>query len=236
MTNDTTFRWDATAGLASLAAGVLCLVPTLGVLAAWHMQVDMAAFMRFAVLPTLVLLAACEFYLINRHPLLFNRLAAGLVGGLAATAAFDLIRLPATYVFHLAPDFVPVWGQLLLGEMVGVAPSTGAIALGYAISYLLVGTLVGAADSLTLGRSTWRLGLALGLAAGLAFTLLPQFGLLTVAMGFAIFPASASVTAASTLGGLVLGAVVQRLGRTRANVINIVFLRTEVTERDLLNR
>jgi hypothetical protein len=223
-------RWDFAAGLAALCAAALCLVPTIGAVLAWHMRVDLLTYARFAILPALVLLGACECYLVSRHPDLFNRLTSGLVGGLMATLAFDAVRVPAAYLFHGAPDFVPQFGQMLLGETVGIAPSFQAVALGYGYSYLLVGALLGAAYALVIGRGHWWAGLGAGLVLGLALTSLPQFQLLAVATGFDLPKASAIDAGALALSGLLLGNIVQRLGRTRVNVLRVVFLRESAVE------
>lgn len=225
-----TFRWNPATGLATLAAAALCLIPALGALAAWHMTAEMGSVMRFAILPGLLLLGAVEAYLVRRHPLLFNRLAAGLAGGLVATVAMDLVRLPAIYAFHAMPDVVPQVGQLILGETLGIAPTTGAVALGYAFSYLLVGALLGAAYSLVLGKARWQRGLAAGLGLGLGFAFLYHFQLMVVAMGFSLLPAVIATVASAAVFGLVLGLVVERLGRTKANAFMVVFLRTEAVE------
>ncbi|MDB5098751.1 MAG: integral rane protein [Cyanobacteria bacterium RYN_339] len=226
----TPFRWDPTTGLATLAAAALCLVPAAGALAAWHLQVDLAAVLRWAVLPALLLLGALEVFLVNRSPLLFNRLAAGLAGGLVATLGLDLVRLPAAYLFHIVPDVVPTLGQLALGETIGIAPSLAAYAVGYGYSYLLIGALLGAAYSLVLGKSHWQRGLAASLAAGLAFAFLPQFQLTVVGMGFDLVAASTVVVTAFAAAGLLLGSLVQRFGRTEANAFRVVFLRTTEVE------
>jgi hypothetical protein len=224
------FRWDFAAGVAALCAAVLCVVPTVGAALAWQMQVDLLTFTRFAVLPALLLLGVCELYLVKRHPDLFNRLASGLVGGLLATLALDAVRLPAAYVFHWAPDFVPQFGQMLLGETAGISPSFAAIALGYGYSYLLMGALLGGAYALVIGRGHWWGGLVAGAAMGLMLTALPQFQLIAVAMGFDLPTACAVDAGALALAGLFLGSAVQRLGRTRANVLRIVFLRESAVE------
>jgi hypothetical protein len=226
----TPFRWDPTTGLATLAAAALCLIPTAGALAAWHMQADLASVLRFAIIPALLLLGALEAFLVRRSPLLFNRLAAGLAGGVVATVGLDLVRLPATFFFHALPDFVPTLGQLVLGETIGIAPSAAAVAVGYGYEYLLIGALLGGAYSLVLGKGRWQRGLAVSLIAGLAFAALPQFQLTVVGMGFDLAVASATAVGAFAAAGLLLGALVERFGRTRANAFRVVFLRTAPVE------
>lgn len=224
------FKWDTSTGLVAIAAAVLCLVPTIGFLMAWHMQVDLRAFTLFATLPALLALGACELFLVRKSPLLFNRFATGLVGGLIATLALDLIRIPASQLFKGAPDWVPMIGQHLVGDMIGIAPTTEALVLGYGYHYLLIGALQGAAYSLILGRGRVHWGTMVGVVAGLVMLALPQARLLTVATGFDLVTASAIWLVAYTVAGTVLGAVVQRLGRTVTNAFYVVFMREEQIE------
>jgi hypothetical protein len=227
---DRSFKWDLSAGLVALIASTLCLVPLIGFLLAWHMQVDLRSFTLFATIPALVALGACELFLVRKSELLFNRFAAGLTGGLLATLAFDLVRLPATMLFKGAPDYVPMIGQHLVRETIGIAPSATATALGYGYHYLLIGALAGAAYSLTLGRGRWDWGALAGLALGIGFIALPQAQLLTVGRGFDLTTASLTWVAAFVAGGAVLGGVVQALCRTATNVLYVVFMREEPVE------
>jgi hypothetical protein len=224
------FKWDTSTGLVAIVAAVLCLIPTIGFLMAWHMQVDLRSFTLFATLPALIALGACELFLVRKSPLLFNRFATGLVGGLAATLALDIIRLPATLLFKGAPDWVPMIGQHLVGDMIGIAPTTEAIALGYGYHYLLIGALQGAAYSLILRRGRMHWGTLVGAVAGLIMIALPQARMLIVATGFDLVTASAIWLVAYTVAGTVLGAVVQRLGRTVTNAFYVVFMREELVE------
>ena len=227
MTNapTTRFQWDRTTGLAAVGAALLCLVPTVGFLLAWHQLVDLRTFVVYAVLPALMALGALELFLVAKSPLLFNRLASGLVGGVVATLALDAVRVPAAYLVKGLPDHVPMIGQLVLREVVGIAPTWQAVAVGYGFHYLLMGALLGAAYALVVGTGRLRFAVALGVAAGVAFAALPQFQLLAVATGFALPLASAIAGFGATVAGLALGGVVARLGRTRANALRVAFLR-----------
>jgi hypothetical protein len=224
------FRWDFPVGLVALIAAVLALVPTLGWLLALHMRVDLGAFTRFATLPALLALAACEVYLTRRSPLLFQRFASGLVGGVAGTAAFDVVRAPATFFFHGAPDLAPMLGQYLRGETFGIQPTTTAWVLGYAYQYMLVGALVGAAYALALGRGRWYWAAIAGVLAGAGFTQLTPVRMLAFAEGYTLTTALTTLGVAIAAGGLVLGLVVQALGRTSTNALYVVFLREERVE------
>jgi len=224
------FRWDFPAGLVAVLAAGLALVPTLGWLLALQMRVELGTFTRLATLPALVALAACELYLTRRSPLLFQRFAGGLVGGLVATAAFDLVRAPATFFTHGAPDLAPVIGQHLRGETIGIAPTGAALALGYAYEYLLIGALLGAAYALAVGRGRWYWAGIAGVVAAVGFTQLPQVRLMAFAEGFPLTSAMAALGAALVVAGVVLGLVVQRFGRTTANVLYVVFLREAPVE------
>lgn len=227
---DTSFKWDLSAGLVALIAATLCLVPLIGFVLAWHMRVDLRDFTLFATIPALLAIGACELFLVRKSPMLFNRFAAGLTGGLLATLAFDLVRLPAAYLVKGAPDYVPMIGQHLANETIGIAPTTTAMVLGYGYHYLLIGALAGAAYSLTLGRGRWYWGALAGLAIAVAFIALPQAQLLTVATGFDLTTASLTWVAAFVAGGAVLGGVVQALCRTATNVLYVVFMREEPVE------
>lgn len=221
----TQFQWDRPTAAVALTAAALCLVPTAGFLLAWHQLVDLRAFAAWAILPALALLALCEAFMVARSPLLINRLATGLLGGVAATAALDLVRVPAAYVFHAMPDHVPLIGQYYLHETVGIAPSVSATALGYGFHYLLMGALLGAAYALVAGAGRRVTALGLGTVAGLAFAALPQFRLLAVATGFDLPVAATLGALAFVAAGLVLGLVVRSTGRTRGNALRVVFLR-----------
>jgi hypothetical protein len=227
---DATFKWDLSSGLVALIAAALCLVPLVGFVVAWHMQVDLRMFTLAATLPALLALAVCEAFLVRKSPMLFNRFGAGLIGGLLATVAFDLVRVPAAWLFKGAPDYVPMIGQHMRSETIGIAPTLAANMVGYGYHYLLVGALAGAAYSLTLGKGRWYWGAIAGLVAGVAFVLLPQARLLTVATGFDLTTASAIWIAAFAIGGAVLGAVVHALCRTATNVLYVVFMREEPVE------
>lgn len=225
-----TFTWNSPTGLVALIAAVLCLLPTTGFLLAWQQFVDLATYTRFVTLPAVVLLAVCEWFLVRRSPLLFNRLAAGLVGGVVATLVFDLVRYPATFAMHGAPDFVPMIGQYLTHEMIGIAPSPVALVVGYAYHYMLDGALLGAAYSLTFGRGHWSWALGFAAIAAIAFDSLPQAQLLVTATGYGLVSALATWAAAFLAAGAVLGVLVRRWSATRANVLSVVFLRQHPTE------
>ena len=224
------FRWDSAAGLVALIAAMLALTPTIGWLAALHMRVDLASFTRVAVLPAMLALVACEIYLTRRSPLLFDRFTSGLVGGLAATVAFDLVRAPATWLFHGAPDLAPIMGQYLTGEVVGIMPTPQAALLGYAYQYVLIGPLLGAAYALAVGRGRWYWAAIAGGLAAVSFISLAPVRLISVAEGYRLSVASIHLGLAIVVAGVVLGVVVQALGRTTTNVLYVVFLREERVE------
>lgn len=230
------FQWDRRTGALALAAAVLCLVPQVGFLLAWHMMVGLGTFTMVATVPALLALGGIEFALARQSQLLFNRFAVGLLGGIAGTLAFDLVRLPLAYGARFAPDYVPVIGQHLIGETIGIAPTAVAVFIGYSYHYLLVGALVGATYSLLLGRRKWYVGTAIATIAGLAFILLPQFQLLAIARGFDLAVACVVQLLAFAAAGTVTGAVVERFGKTRANALKVVFLREEPVEAGRLER
>jgi hypothetical protein len=207
-----------------LVTAALALVPSAGFLLAWHMQLDLAHFAAVAILPALVALMACETWMATHRPEMLRRLVAGLVGGMAATALFDAIRLPAAYLAKGAPDFVPMIGQFFLHETIGIAPTAKAVMLGYAFHYLLIGALVGGAYGLVAGRMHRSWAALAGVVVGLGFTLLPQFQLLAVASGFSLLTAGAVMMAAFAGAGLVLGTVVKRLDRPSYRVGQVTWL------------
>lgn len=213
-----------------LVTAALALIPATGFLLAWHMQLDLGRFAAVAILPALVALMACETWMATHRPELLRRLVAGLLGGMAATAAFDAIRLPAAYLAKGAPDYVPMIGQFFLHEMVGIAPSAKAVMLGYAFHYLLIGALVGAAYGLVAGRMHRSWAAIAGVVAGLGFVALPQFQLLTVATGFSLVAAGAIMMAAFGVAGLVLGTVVKRVDRPSYRVGHVTWLPTRQLE------
>ena len=209
-----------------LLAAALCLVPTAGFLLAWHMQVDLAAFTAFVTVPALFALMGAEAWMARRQPQLLQRLCHGLLGGVAATLAFDALRLPLAYLAKGAPDFVPLIGQHLVGETIGIAPTAKAMLLGYGYHYMLVGALLGAAYALVSGRVRRPWGVAAGLGAGLIGVSLPQFQLFSVGMGYTLEAAAAVTLAGLGLAGIVLGTVVERLER-RPRLLPVTFLREE---------
>lgn len=131
--------------LVAIAAAALCLVPTVGLVLAWQHVVELRAFVGAALLPALLALGACELYLAGKRPEALGGLVAGLMGGVGATLALDLVRLPLAHLVKAVPDHVPAIGQAWLGEAAGLAPSWQAVAVGYGCHYLLVGALLGAA-------------------------------------------------------------------------------------------
>lgn len=217
------FAANQLAGRLDLIVAALCLIPTLGFLMAWHMQVDLKLFTAFVTVPALIALMACEVWMVNKAPELFNRVASGLVGGVVATLALDALRVPAAYLLKGAPDYVPMVGQNLMHEMVGIAPSLKAVVLGYGYHYLLMGALLGAAYALVAGRVRRSWSLPAGLVAGVAFAFLPQFQMLAVATGFSLPVAMAIVAVGFGLAGAALGLVVDG-GRRRARVMQVTFL------------
>lgn len=224
------FRWDLSTGLATCAAALLCLVPLIGFIASWHMAADLPGWTLAVTLPALLALGALEIYLVRRHPVLFNRFAAGLIGGVAAAAALDAVRLPFTVFVKGAPDWVPLLGQNLIRETVGIAPTSSAALLGYGYHYLLIGALAGATYSLLVGKGRWYWAMIAGGLAGLAFIALPQARLLAFATGFDPMVSGAVWMCAFLAAGTVLGLVVQALGRTTTNALYVVFLREEPLE------
>lgn len=230
------FRWDRRTGTLALVGAALALVPQVGFLLAWHMLTSLGMFTMVATVPALVALGGIEFALARRSRLLFNRFAIGLLGGIAGTVAFDVVRLPLAYGARLAPDYVPAIGQYLVGETIGIAPTSQAVFIGYVYHYLLVGALVGAAYSLLLGRKPWYVATAVAMVAGLAFILLPQYQLLAIARGFDLAVACGVQLLAFAAAGTVTGAVVERFGRTRANAFRVVFLRETPVEAGALER
>lgn len=224
------FRWDLSTGLATCAAALLCLLPVVGFVASWHMLADLASWTRLVTLPALLALGALELYLVRRHPALFNRFATGLVGGVAAAAALDVVRLPFAVFVKGAPDWVPTLGQNLIHETVGIAPTGTAALLGYGYHYLLIGALLGATYSLLVGKGRWYWAMIAGGLAGLGFIALPQARLTAFAMGFDPMAAGAIWMCAFLAAGAVMGGVVQALGRTTTNALYVVFLREEPLE------
>lgn len=218
-----------TGAIAGLAA-LLCLVPAVGFLLAWHMQLDLRTFTTFATVPALLALMGLELWMAAHRPALLKRVAAGLVAGVAATAAFDAIRLGAASLFHSAPDYVPMVGQHLLHETIGIAPTAKALLLGYGYHYMLVGALLGVAVALVAGRVRRALGLVAGLALGAAFAWLPQMQLLSVGTGHALDTVLVTLVAASAAAGLVFATVLDRVQPATKGRLHVHFLRQSHAE------
>lgn len=206
-------------------AALLCLVPAVGFLLAWHMQLDLKAFTTFVTVPALLALMGCELWMAAHRPTLLKRVAAGLVGGIAATAVFDAVRLGAAALFQSAPDHVPMVGQHLLHETIGIAPTAKALLLGYGYHYFLVGALLGVAVALVAGRVRRSLGLAAGLALGTAFAWLPQMQLLSVGTGHMLDTVLVTLVAASAAAGLVYATVLGRVQPPTKGRLHVHFLR-----------
>jgi hypothetical protein len=141
-----------------------------------------------------------------------RRVAAGIVAGLAATCAYDLVRWVAVELGGLAfrPfEAFPLFGRLLIGSG---APAPFAVLAGTCY-HLLNGVSFAVAYALTLGDRGWR--------AGVAWAVVLEALMLTLYPGW-LHPASvAEFFGISMLGhlayGVVLGVTSQRLlARDRA--------------------
>lgn len=203
----------------------LALLPAAAAVLAWGMAVDLAQVVRWGLLPFLLALGLAEATLARRQPGAFTRFAWGLGAGLVAVATWDTVRLAAGAAFRAIPDFVPMWGQMILNEPIGIAPSLAAVALGYGYHALLIGALGGGAVALLAGRrlsaGTGALG---GAVLGLGLALFPQFQLLTIATGRGLWLACATAVAGLALAGAVYGAIMKRWAPAPA-ARGIVFLR-----------
>lgn len=143
-------------GCASLASGAALLAAVFGDL---PLRVTLPLLGGFAVLVGASVWRATP---VGRRARLRRRFIAGLIAGIVATAAYDLVRFASTRAGHMefSPfETLPVFGRLILGDGAG----NPAIVVAGVAYHALNGIMFAAAYAILLAGRSWAWGIAWGL-------------------------------------------------------------------------
>jgi len=169
--------------LTALAAVPAAVGPNILVVALTPGMPEMPFLVRWALLPSIVLLAAvwrvAASFGFNR---LTNRIWTGLWVGFAATAALDFFRLISFYLGLLPGNMPRMFGVLILDTMAqGPTPFSDVVGSLY---HYWVSACFGLAYALLVGRTRWWGGLIWGLIIEVGMMTTPP---MVVAMGSGYF-------------------------------------------------
>jgi hypothetical protein len=149
--------------LTALALVPAAVGPNILVVALTPGMPGMPALVRWALVPSLVLLVAVFVVArARRYDRLTNRIWTGVWVGAASTAALDLFRL-ATFLLGLLPGNMPrMFGVLILDTM-ATGPTTFSDVIGELYHVVGVSAAFGLTYALIMGRTRWWGGLIWGL-------------------------------------------------------------------------
>ena len=179
----------ALTGLGALVTHVLGLLP-------------MAYFLTFFGVPSIILalaLAALARWINAR--IFLTSLAVGVVGGLAATLAYDVFRLAVreTRLF----DYDGFKAIYIFGGWITGAPGTTRAALAGWGYHFWNGMSFGVFYSLTFGGRRWLYGVAYGLVMeAMMLGLFPFFLRITDQLGFIVISMCGHLVYGAALGGI----------------------------------
>ncbi len=148
--------------LTALAVVPAAVGPNVLVVALTPGMPGMPVLVRWALLPSVVLLAVVWALARTRgHDRLTNRIWTGVWVGAAATAALDLVRLPSFLLGLLSGNMPRMFGVLILDTMaIGPTPTSDVIGGLY---HYWVSACFGLTYALIMGRTRWWGGLIWGL-------------------------------------------------------------------------
>lgn len=147
-------------GLALVPAAV---GPNVLVIALTPGMPGMPVLVRWALLPSLVLLLVVWFVARARgYERLTNRIWTGFWVGAAATAALDLFRL-VTFGLGMLPGNMPRMFGVLIFDTMATGPTPASDLIGYLYHFAGVSAGFGLTYALIMGRTRWWGGLIWGL-------------------------------------------------------------------------
>jgi hypothetical protein len=168
-------RWDPpppatppSASLGEVVLTTLALVPAVVgpnvlVVALTPGMPGMPVLVRWALIPSLVLLVAVWVVARARgYERLTNRIWTGVWVGTAATAALDLFRL-ATFLLGLLPGNMPRMFGVLIFDTMATGPTPASDVVGELYHFVGVSAAFGLSYALIMGRTRWWGGLIWGL-------------------------------------------------------------------------
>lgn len=149
--------------LTALALVPAAVSPNVLVVALTPGMPEMPALVRWALIPSLVLLVVV--FLVARargYERLTNRIWTGFWVGTAATAALDLFRLP-DFLLGLLPGNMPRMFGVLIFDTKATGPTPASDLIGELYHFAGVSAAFGLTYALIMGRTRWWGGLIWGL-------------------------------------------------------------------------
>lgn len=115
---------------------------------------DMSVVFWVIGLPGMLLVFAIGIYArVAGYPRLANRIAVGVVGGIALTAALDVIRVAGVHLGYL-PDSPPMFGAMITGANPMADPTLGVYSIGL-LYHFFNGISFALVFSILFGRTRW---------------------------------------------------------------------------------
>lgn len=205
--------------------------------------VNVIDYRNYALIPSVVIIAAIAIYGHFVAKRLSNRLITGIWVGAVSTFALEVIRIPGYLYLHWLPgdDMVMLPGMLLTGmasslmEIMQMMQASGGV-MQPPIDVITAGTLYhfwngatfGAVYAMFMGKGRWYYGLLWGFITHLGMMLAPwlvmMFGPLGVSylQGYNIFTIS---LLAHTAYGSALGIGVQRFVKHEGSLLKLLTVR-----------
>lgn len=150
---------------------------------------------------------------------LFNRLAVGVLAGIALTVALDVVRLTGYNLGFLPANMPQVFGLQIVGEMpMKAQPTQASTFFGY-LYHFMNGVTFGVVYSLVFGRARWWAGILYSVFfVELGMMTLPPMAKATGPFGLGLGQGILNGVFMTTLlahvaMGVVLGLIVQRWAR-----------------------
>lgn len=167
-----------------------------------------SGYIRFAMIPALILLGIIWAYSARHYPRLANRIAAGAAASFIASLGLDAVRLIGVKMGAFPGDMPTMFGQAITGDMSGMM--SGVVAgkvrfVGYFYHLALNGTTFGIMYAILAGRARWIWGLAWGLFFELGMMTLPPVPMM--AGPFGIFGFWPRLFVASLIAHIVYGVI-----------------------------
>lgn len=180
------------------------------------MHAFMAGYIRYAMVPALVVLAGLWLYASGNYPRLANRIAAGAAASFIASLGLDVVRLIGVSMGAFPGDMPTMIGQMIVGRM---SPDMGVRLAGYTY-HLLNGMTFGIMYAILAGRAHWGWGLAWGLFFELGMMTLPPVPMMAGPFGIhGFWPGLFLATlVAHVVYGVILGVLAERWVRDRGTI------------------
>ncbi len=222
--------------LTAAALLVAAVGPNILVIATTPGMPEMPALTRYALLPSLLLLAVVWIVAaalgLDR---LTNRIAVGLWAGAAATGMLDAVRLTGFHLGQMPGNMPRMFGVMILDQM-ALGPSLTSDLVGY-LYHGWVGACLGLTFTLLAGRVRWWGGVIWGLVIEVGMMVTPPMvvamdtGYFGVKFGPGLFVTS---LLAHLAFGFSLGALAERYVRHEGTIISLLRARWKDREVGIL--